>query len=316
MRSQPSLSIAHRALFGLLIVALSVGFISPIETARGAIIVLKNQAEPVLGLIVRQEKGQLVVKVRDESGKLRDQTLERKEVAEIIETVSPQRLQALNPKSPEAYRDYAEELAAKQRDWEARETAIRLYAIAFHLERAKLGKSALRGLISLARSPQEEQQFRAALFILDPRQILDDLPTSKNAAEVKKERNRWEETLRGVQLLRRGQGAAARPIFAKAEVAKVLQGYEAFISRSELETACKEISLTDRRLRQLLLLELALESHRAPPAEQSLLEDVSPAWGSDLQSGGNNPVPVIDLDRLTEFDMRQTIYRDGKWIAP
>jgi len=278
-------------------------------------LVLKKTPEVVYGLIVRQDQAQVVVKGPDETGKLREQTFKRSEIAEIIETVSSARLLALDPKQPAAYRDYAEELSAKQRDWEARETALRLYAIAFALDREQLGKSALRGMLPLARSPQEEQRWTAALFMLDAKLQIDTLPSGKSSAETKKDKARLDETLRAIQQLRRGQGAQARTVLAKAEIAKLLQSYESLVTRSELESASKEAALSDHRLRQILLLELALESQRVQSSEQ-VMSSVAPVWSRELRTGGNQPVPVIDGERLTEFDPRQSLFRDGKWISP
>src|SRR5206468_9849498 len=85
----------------------------------------------------------------------------------FIITVSPERLAALDPSKPQDYREYAEELAEKQRDPEARDTAIRLYAIAAARGDDNLRHSALLGLIALARNPDEERLFRAAGYRFD-----------------------------------------------------------------------------------------------------------------------------------------------------
>ena len=99
-------------------------------------------------------------------------------MCELMITVLPERLAELDPARPQSYLEYAEELAEKRRDPEARDAAMRLFAIAAARGESKVRHSALLGLIELARSPQEERRFRAAAYLHDPAHDLSLLETS------------------------------------------------------------------------------------------------------------------------------------------
>src|SRR4051794_9454767 len=98
--------------------------------AGGAVVVLKGSNQPVVGYLVRQDDRSVTLREILPSGKSRESSFPRSNLDELIITVLPDRLTALNPARLTDYLEYAEELAEKKRDPEARETAIRLYAIA------------------------------------------------------------------------------------------------------------------------------------------------------------------------------------------
>ena len=83
-----------------------------------------------MGYMVREDARSIVVRQPLPGGKNRESSFLKKDLDELIITVSPQRLSELTPDKPALYSEYAEELAEKQRDPEARDAAIRLYAIA------------------------------------------------------------------------------------------------------------------------------------------------------------------------------------------
>ena len=134
-----------------------------------AVVVLpKGAKQPIMGYLVRQDERTIVIRHDLPDGKSRESSFAKKDLDELIITVSPERLTALDPKNLNDYREYAEELAEKQRDPEARDTAIRLYAIVAARGDGKLRHSALLGLVSLARNADEERLFRAAAYMFDP----------------------------------------------------------------------------------------------------------------------------------------------------
>ena len=66
-------------------------------------------------------------------GEFRVREIKRSDIDDVIFPVSSERLEQLDPGDPKAYRDYAEELAEKCEDPDARATAIRLYVLAAYL---------------------------------------------------------------------------------------------------------------------------------------------------------------------------------------
>src|SRR5205085_4813507 len=106
---------------------------------------------------------------------------------------------------------YAEELRARRRDPEARDMALRLYLISASLDREHLGRAGLLGMISLARSPDEERKFRAALHLIDPRAPLAVHAAAAPAGDTAAP----QELLRALRLLRTGKGTTARALAEK-----------------------------------------------------------------------------------------------------
>src|SRR5690349_1880037 len=127
--------------------------------AQAVVVLPKGAKQPIMGYLVRQDDRNIVVREELPGGKSRESSFAKKDLDELIITVSPERLAALDPSKPPDYREYAEELAEKQRDPEARDAAIRLYAIAAARGDDNLRHSALLGLIALARNAEEERRF-------------------------------------------------------------------------------------------------------------------------------------------------------------
>src|SRR5690349_18452025 len=129
-----------------------------VRPASAVVVYKKGTSKPVAGHLVRQNGNEVVVRDESSSG-LKEIVIPRSEIDDFIETVSAERLAALTPSRPQEYREYAEELAEKKLDPEARQTAVRLFQIAAWLDPAKTGRGALLGLVSVARPGEEEARF-------------------------------------------------------------------------------------------------------------------------------------------------------------
>jgi hypothetical protein len=281
-----------------------------------AAVLLKDRTEPVIGTLLREDKDRVVLRTLDADGKSHEQTFQRSEIDQLVPAYSTERLAELDPAKPAMYRDYAEELRAHRRDPEARDMALRLYLTAAWLDRANLGRSSLLGMISLARSPQEERKFRAALYLIDPRTRLETLqaPTTSTPAPASEEDSAVaRELLRAARLLRTGKGATARSIVEKPAVEKLLANYNRIFSKADFNAAAGQATLERRELRQVLLLELELDALLQPTAATSE-PAASLAWSRELQGIGGKAVPSLSLETLTEFDPRQCVWREGKWV--
>jgi hypothetical protein len=201
-----------------------------------AVVVLpKGATKPVMGYLVRQDDRTVVVREELPGGKSRETRFQKKDIEELIITVDHERLAALTPDKPELYREYAEELSEKQRDPEARDAAIRLYAIAAARGEGDVRRGALLGLVVLARNAEEERLFRSAAYLFDARH--------------------------DPAVLAAASGSAAR--------------------------VAKESSAS---------------------AESS--------WSKIVRDRGNKPLPELRLEKLTEFDPDECVFRGGKWVRP
>lgn len=282
-----------------------------------AIVVLKKGLEqPLLGHLVREDERTVVIREELPGGGQRETHIPRADIEELIVTVDPQRLAALDPAQPRAYREYAEELAEKHRDPEARDAARRLYAIAAVRSEGTLRKGALLGLMSLARSPAEERRFRAAIFLYDEQHDTGVLaqgpsplaPGPTSTAETAPP----GELLSAVRLIRQGRGAEAKALLELPHVRRAAPLLASIITLDELLSAAAARALTDEQLIRLLTAELSLSGEAQPSAKSG---DVSP-WSQTIKNGQLAPLPSLALESLTEFDPAECVFRGGKWVRP
>jgi hypothetical protein len=277
--------------------------------AHADIFRLRDPLEQRVGEVIRRDTRSITVRYYDTKQTTAEFTFEAARVVGERASFSAARLTSLAPSNPLAYLEYAEELAPQWRDPIARRLAIRLYALAAQLDQAKLAPRAVRGLIDLARSPSEEHQWHRALFLVDPR-LSEATLLSLGPSPSAPQRLALEQALAAVRLARQGLGDQARTSAANPAVAAILRNYELLLTRNEFDLATKTVRLSDRQLQQLLTCELLLEQRLDPqfaPASDTPLGDL-------LAAGANAPVRWPNPARLTEFDPRETLYREGKWM--
>jgi hypothetical protein len=282
----------------------------------GVIVFQKNQDEPIRGFLINENAVSIEVHEPLPSGDVRKHILPRVSIDDIIRAVDLERLAALKPEAPEDYRSYAEDLAVKTEDPEARHMAIRLYLIAAYLKPDELGRSCLLGMAGLARTPEEERAFRAMSFSLDPDHDPSLLKTPKlTPSEFTGINDSNRQALRtALQLLRTGQLNDARRFFSRPPVQAAATYYSHIISETEYQEAIRaEGRLTPRLLRKFLTLEITL-SATVPTEVSDEPPDFVP-WSQTIARDDTKPVISQTLTTLTEFDPRNPIYRDGKWVS-
>lgn len=279
---------------------------------------LKGSDEPLHVRTIREDERNLVVGIPQADGTFQQRVFARVEVDEVIRTVKPERLEALSPDNATAYRDYAEELAEKRVDPDARDAAVRLYVIAAYLDPEKLGRSSLLGLTALARTPAEERKYRAMVYLLDPKHDRSVLkrPAEAGAAGVAGESR--EKLLSMIRYLRRGNRRIAERMAERSDAEALFARYGGEVSHEEFLDVCRSSEgLSPGTLAKLLRLEIRLSG--GPPiadGDTSSAADKRPSWSAAIAAGNTDPVPSLTLETLTEFDPRNCVYRDGKWVAP
>lgn len=207
----------------------------------GAVIVLmKADGPPILGFLVRQTDQAVTLRQVLKDGSTKQRTIGRSDIDQLILSVSSDRLTKLDPKKPDQYREYAEELSEKRKDPDARQTAIRLFLITAHLAPDRLGRSSMLGLIPLARSDRERRRFRAMAYLLDPahdRELLKmQHPTRPPSSTL--DNGRGKAMVRALQLLRRGERRQALSQAKRLHLEENLAKLTTSISYEEFEQAC------------------------------------------------------------------------------
>jgi len=296
-------------------------FVTP---ACGVILLFKSpDVPPVKGRLVRKTDKTIVVEVTRPDGTTREKSFSMNVIDLVLMAVSTERLTELRPDKPQAYRDYAEELASKREDPEAREMAMRLYLMAANLAPKKLGRSSLLGMIDLAHTPQEERKLRAIAYLLDPehdRRLLRTPAKIRVTPAAKGPRKKDQANLlRALRFLRQGNRRGAGNLLRNLGVKKEFAHYADFLSYEEILKATDPAAkLTPAILRQVLTLELALEGTPAiaPPATAKK-EESTLSWNETLANKDAHPLPTLSLETaLPGVDPQKCRYRDGHWVKP
>jgi hypothetical protein len=319
----PSKAVARSAQY-LLLSTLFFTIFGATSPAAAAIMFLAGSDEPLHVLTIREDAASVVVGLPQADGTFTERVYEKRQIEDFIRTVDAKRLAELSPEKPSAYRDYAEELAEKKADPDARAAALRLYVIAAQLDPDNLGRSSLLGMTALARSPLEERRIRAMSYLLDPAHDASVLkgggssPTASTTAEG--DASGRESLLSMLRLLRKGQGPIARRTAERKESEAIFAQHGRGLTQKQFLALCRGgQTLAPEQLARLIRLELALSGGAASAADDEPAGGKStarPSWSEAISSGDTKPIAPLSLETLTEFDPRLSVYRDGKWTAP
>ncbi len=301
-------------LLGWLLVGLLAG------PVYGVIIFTKNSPQPIAAYLVAEAPDKITIRQPLPGGKFRERVLLRSQIEDLIVTVSPKRLGELRPDVPKGYRDYAEELAEKRRDPDARRAAMRLYLIAAHLAPGQLGRSSLMGMADLAETPDDEKKFRAMAYLLDPghdRQLLKqpDRTVKLPAAAAPQSQ---QAVMAALRLLR--QGHYDRALQQGFLVKDAFEGFGQHVTYGEFAEVCRRrppSGIPEDLLRRILELELGVADAANVLGAADPAQKASPkSWSRILTLGGDRPVPSLSLETITEFDPRKCLFRNGRWVEP
>lgn len=211
--------------------------------AAAVIIYVKEQALPIRGYFVREDDQAVTLLELRADGSTTERSIPRSQIEDLIRSVSEQRLSELDPSKPDAYREYAEELAEKRKDPDAQQTSIRLFQIAAVLDPERLGRSCLLGMIPLARSADEQRRFRAMAYLLDPAHDSSLLQSvaqpSATASTSTLDEKQAEFLLKSLRMLRQGKRKEALAHARRSKLEERLHLLTEAISYAEFEKACR-----------------------------------------------------------------------------
>jgi hypothetical protein len=285
-------------------ITLCLSLSAAVNPVLGVTIFERGKTEPTRGRLVKQSATEVVITESTPSGS-RERTIARTNIEDLIDPIDPARLVELSPEQPQAYRNYAEELAEKRIDPDAQAAAIRLYLIAGYLSPEKLAKSCLLGMTALARSPAEEQRFRAMAYLYDSDHDRRLLRTTETSATITPVSDTRAALLRALQLRRQGNRRAALLNVNRPDVQEEFARFGDVLTFEEFS----QVGLSDDLVKKIVALELALETGEAR-------QPASVSWSQIERSGATTPIPALSLTTIAEFDPRQCVFREGAWVAP
>jgi hypothetical protein len=266
-----------------------------------------------------------------------------------LERLFSERLSALSPAIPEAYFLLAEEVAdGAASDATRRRLAIRLYVLAYELDRTRaaqgaIAASACLGLASVTGAPRDRQFLSSLARTLDPRQAP---PAWIDAPEIATSDSGGYRLAVLLGLVRDGEGLRARRVLEDRDVGELLDRYDGMLARAGMENGafsvrreadrwpCPECH-NDRVVRRMAQGEV---EYRVCPAcggipgpsltsrqvlgqlrfEAWLLQGHQRSWAS--QMGMDDGAPLVDPDPaqigpLFGVDVTLVLWRNGVWIA-
>ncbi len=278
---------------------------------------IKESGQPVFGRVVSVNASTLVFEQRINSGSYRNTEYQLADI-QYHRNLKPELLSQLDGRNWGRYRDLAEELAAQKTDPVARETAIRLYVIAAANDKGEIGLSALTGLMSVARSQVEKEKFERLLALYsDPARSAVFQTRDKPLTQTPQVIDGRNDLLLLVQQLRRG-GLSSRDrkdFERKLDEPSVKLGIQSLKQenvRSRLRQIAAITRPTPRELRYLVELESILRFN----AESKLKGPRSQDWSDSAFLPASQWSTLPRIDRATEFDPAETLWRDGKWQRP
>lgn len=318
--------------------ALLATLVSAPASIRGVIIELKD-GHRIGAKILKENAAQLVIIEHGPGGVAEERTLERKLVERIIQTIDPKRLEELKPTAPEAYREYAEEIAPKKNDPEARELALRLYLIAAYHDRKNLGRSCLRAMAELAETPEESRRYQAMAFALDPQRQgtepkIEPFAVLNGSAASSENEVSSNDFLRCLRAFRDQKAREAAILAKKPASAQGFVRYRDVLTREAFLEACASRmtpqSMTADQARREEAVSLAVqrvearEIARGIPVDKLNIGGAAGAagdkdhesWSLSAYSRGLAPVRPLDLETIANYDPRESLYRAGRWVKP
>ena len=279
----------------------------------GVIILQNDSTETIKGFLVSQNDMRVIDDALLPTGETRQLVILRSAIDVMIISVALDRLEALQPDQPRSYRDYADELAEKREDPEARNTAIRLYLLAAHLDPQGQGRSSLLSMAELARSPNEERKFRAMVYLLDPAHDRGELkpPSLTVAPKIKLTKSQRTMLLTAIRALRDGNRREALNFSRRPLFQEIFKRYSSILTLEEFSDAAAQRNkqLPTNVLGKLITVELLVLD--LPLKDE--LSTVDIRWSTILKNGQDTPVTPLSLETITEFDPNENVFKNNHW---
>lgn len=272
------------------------------------IIFEKGRDEPIRGFLVSADEIRVIVNLELPGGGTRKRILPRASIDQIIETVQPDRLGALDPANPQDYRSYADDLSEKRLDPEARQTALRLYLIAAYLAPAELGRGCLLAMADLANDETDQRKYRAMVYLLDAahdRRILSVAERSRPSLDLEIDQRKL--LLDGLYALRKGRRTDAGGFARRQSFRDLLEPFADYLTNEQYAAAVSN-GVSPEILRRIVALELILA---VPPIEVAPIPAKTNAWSAVAV---DETVTELSLESVGPYDPRLCVYRGGEWV--
>jgi hypothetical protein len=287
--------------------------------AAGSSILIRDGKAFIGGYLVSKDDKKVTVRVQDTFG---IEEIREFDINKVVKYgFDPARLGKLTKDNPNAYLDYAKELAEQVRDPEAKEYALRLFLIAAYLDPSRLDSTYLRNMSELASMPAEARRLRAMAFLRDAKgdESLLKIDRRKATAEPTTNLKRFQNALRNYC---NGDFKSAKGFLEQVrndEMDSCFRIVPGKMKRLDFLKACKSSesskSYDEDQMEAILRTEIWVDDHiRALGAATT--STGADSWSRVLNTGQTEAIPPLTLETVTEFDPRACVFRKGKWVVP
>lgn len=297
-----------------------IGLHAATTNARADAVWLVDRSEPIFGMVVEQNDQSLRLNQTSDGINFVEVELKRAEVQSVVLNFDAARLERLSPDRLADYYNYAEELLPQAKDPVARRLAIRLFVIvAGNSKQDRVRSAAIASLVRLANSKTERARWRMLQYLETGSPNLNAAQSQDRSGSIKQLAT--EEQRRGLvqllQSLRRGETVnlnAVDPI-----VRKTAALWSELCPWEELQQISKSNRIGDEQLQRLVEFEYAVRQLDQQPTVGSNEDRDSPVAASWQQLASRieiDRVKIPSIGNATEFDPRESVFRDGRWQTP
>ena len=293
-------------------------FALPFPLAQGDMLIWQNGNSPkrLYGVVERDDPGEVHFRMHpDLGGELR--VIPRNEILALVFHADESRLMELKPENLADYRDYAEELASRGDDLQARDLAIRLFLIVaygagerpFQPGARQLRASALRNLQPLARDDTERRAFEqlATLYGLSERALSG--VTAPSPEEITEEMR--ANLLDLLLAVRAGNREGALRLLQHPDMERAWKTVSPICRWDELSRIIQQGEPLGFQLQRLLTVEVELRKRWKVGSIPRTKVD---SWAVQAREHEPQAEWLPNLLDVTEYDPRQNVWCNGQWI--
>lgn len=301
----------------LIVVFTALFLVADVAPANADAIWLFGESDPIFGLVVNRDEQAMRFNQTHDGVSFKTVTLKLSSVQSMVINFDVDRLQSLSPDRLKDYRDYAEELTSQAKDPVARRLALRLFVIvAGNSKDRRVRDAALASIVGLANSEEERRRWKTLYYLETgnqgsmPRDPSDRTGSPAELSSVQQRR----ELVGLLQSLRKGETVRFESIAPSLRETASL--WSEVCSWEELVQISKSNFVNDEQLQRIVAFEYEIrkiDQQPAPDAHETSSPSVVASWPELANRIAIDRVEIPSIRNATQFDPRQSIFRDGKW---
>ena len=280
---------------------------------------IKGEDQPTFGRIISKNETGIRFQVYLQDKPTNVVNLKLGSIVQVIKNFDETRLETLSPEDVAAYRGYAEELIPQKQDPVARQLAQRLLLIAAFHSDGSFRVICLKHMIELTESTTERNRLAMLLKVYSPNEKMQIEEAKASSVEIRGSVSDQIAMLSLLRNIRQGKTSAARTALNSVKSKRIIEKWAAQISYDELSTISRANRISKSQLAKLLQVELAILKVAASEdknAGQTSNTETKSSWIDDAVEVTRAIPEIPNLETVTVFNPKHSVYRDGQWVEP